>query len=195
MRTLYPSFAPPEKWRDPSQSKALKGSAWQELRQIILKRDNYTCAYCGYHSDKYQIVDHIDGNPKNNCHSNLQVVCQMCNLIKHSGQGCAIKGIVDLYTDSKYCQNDIVRITREMRDKGANDAEIITFLGLKNKVQFLMNRVYLKNLYGFITSRQNRSGADMYDKWLEYHRKNINTNNINRTKERSLYAYAYIKNP
>lgn len=191
MKKLYPSFAPPEMWRDSSQSKTLRGSVWKELRQIILKRDKNTCAYCGYRADKYQIVDHIDGNPENNDHTNLQAICQMCNLIKHAGQGCAIKEIVDLYRDSKYSQNDIIRITREIRDKGANDAEIITFLGLKNKVQFLMNRVYLKNLYGFITSRQSRSGADMYDKWLEYRRKN--NSNIDRTKERSLYAYTYPK--
>ena len=102
MKTLYPSFAPPEKWRNPKQTKRLEGGAWKLLRLNILLRGNYTCAYCGYKSEKYQIADHIDGDPENNDEKNLQVICQMCNLVKHAGQGCVIQGIVDLYEDSKF---------------------------------------------------------------------------------------------
>jgi hypothetical protein len=173
MKILYPSFAPPEKWRNVKQVMKLEGETWQRLRQKILIRDSFTCMYCGYSSEKYQIVDHIDGNPENNEENNLQVICQMCNLIKHSGQGCIVKGVVDLYSQSKYNQNDIIRITREMRDKGLPDSEIINFLGLKDKVPFKMDRNYLKKLFGFITSRPSRAGNDMYDRWLDYHKKNL----------------------
>ena len=78
MKTLFPSFAPPETWRNPGQTKKLEGEVWRVLRLKILQRDNYTCSYCGYKSEKYQIVDHIDGNPekdakqlKNQLHSGV----------------------------------------------------------------------------------------------------------------------------
>lgn len=182
MKALFLTFAPPEKWRDSFQSKKLEGEEWKQIRQRILARDNFTCAYCGYRSDKYQIVDHIDGNPENNSDENFQIVCQMCNLIKHSGQGCVVQGIVDLYAESRYSQSEIIRITREMRDRGATDEEIIQFLGLKNKVHFKMDREYLRKLFGFVTSRNSKSG-DMYNNWVRYHQRflsnqNTNTSNI-----------------
>ncbi len=183
MKVLFPSFAPPEKWRNPSQSKKLEGEEWKALRQRILARDNFTCAYCGYRSDKYQIVDHIDGDPENNSDENFQIVCQMCNLIKHSGQGCVVQGVVDLYTEAKYSQGDIIRITREMRDKCSTDAEIINFLGLKNKVPFKMDREYLRKLFGFVTSRNSRAG-DMYNKWLEWHKRNMKWRSSNEQSPR-----------
>jgi len=116
-----------------------------------------------------QVIDHIDGNPQNNNENNLQTICQMCNLIKHAGQGCVVKGVVDLYKESKYNQNDIIRITREMRDRGKTDEEIIHFLGLKHKMVFKMDKRYLRRLYGFVTSRSTRTGNDMYDRWKAYH--------------------------
>ena len=173
MNNLFLSFAPPEKWRD-GKSRNIESDEWQTIRKKILERDNYTCAYCGYKSQKYQIVDHIDGNPENDNDNNFQIVCQMCNLIKHAGQGCVIRGIVELYEKSKYPQNEIIKITREMRDKGKNDKEIIAFLGLKKKVRFKMKRDYLKKLFGFITSRrglQEDGKRDMYNSWLDYHNK------------------------
>lgn len=172
MKTLYPSFAPSNKWRNPGQTKKLEGDAWQELRKKILEREDYTCAYCGYKSERYQIVDHIDGNPENNKDENLQIVCQMCNMVKHAGQGCVIRRVVELYKKSKYHQNDIIKITREMRDKGKSDKEIIEFLGLKEKVDFKMDKYYLKKLFGFVTSNralQEDGKRDMYNSWLDYH--------------------------
>lgn len=169
MKKLVLSFADPDKWRNLSERNKFSSEEWKQLRLKILKRDDYTCQYCGYRSEKFQIIDHIDGNPQNNEESNLQTICQMCNLIKHAGQGCVVKGVVDLYKDSKYNQNDIIRITREMRDQGKSDEEIIRFLGLKHKMPFKMDKKYLERLYGFVTSRPTRTGNDMYDKWKAYH--------------------------
>jgi hypothetical protein len=169
MKRLVPSYADPDKWRSISERYTLADKEWKALRLKILRRDNYTCQYCGYRSEKFQIIDHIDGDPQNNDESNLQTICQMCNLIKHVGQGCVVKGVVDLYKESKYNQVDIIRITRKMRDKGKSDEEIISFLGLKHKMPFKMNRNYLRKLYGFVTSRSTRTGNDMYDRWKSYH--------------------------
>ncbi|MDI6722923.1 MAG: hypothetical protein QMD97_05160, partial [Candidatus Aenigmarchaeota archaeon] len=75
-----------------------------------------------------------------------------------------------LYQEAKYSQSDIIKITREMRDKGATDAEIIAFLDLKNKAPFKMDREYLRKLFGFVTSRTSRAG-DMYNNWVRYHQR------------------------
>ena len=169
LRKLFPSFANPETWRNESQSNRLDGLAWRKRRLEILRRDDFTCQYCAYRSDKYQIVHHIDGNPENNLDENLTTICQMCNLIEHAGQGCVVQGVVDLYKEARYSQSEIVKISRRMRDNGMIDDEIIKYLGLKEKVPFQMDRDYLKDLFGFVTSRHTRSGNEMFDKWREYH--------------------------
>lgn len=172
MKTLYLSFAHPEKWRNNGQTRKLERRDWQVFRKKILGRYNYTCAYCSYKSQKYQIVDHIDGDPEKNTESNMQVICQMCNLIKHAGQGCEVQAVVDLYKKSKYNQNVIIKITRKMRDEGAKDSEIISVLQLKEKVPFKMDLRYLKNLFGFVSSRIPRE-KEMYYNWLMYHKKEV----------------------
>lgn len=173
MKALYPSFAPPNKWRNKKQTKKLKSDEWRELRRKILERHDYTCVYCGHKSEKYQIADHIDGDSENNKNDNLQIICQMCNLVKHAGQGCVIRRVVELYKKSNYPQNEIIKITRELRDKRKSDREIIEFLGLKEKAKFKMDRTYLKKLFGFVTSKralQEDGNRDMYNSWLDHHK-------------------------
>jgi len=70
-----------------------------------------------------------------------------------------------LYRESNYNQNDIIRITRKTRDQGKTDDEIIAFLDLKKKAPFRMDKRYLANLFGFVTSRPTLTGDDMYDRW------------------------------
>ena len=172
MKLLFLSFAPPETWRSSLQTKRLEGEAWQAFRKKILERDKYLCVYCSHISKKYQIADHIDGNPENNHENNMQVVCQMCNLIKHAGQGCVVQAVVDLYKRSKYNQNAIIKITRKMRDEGATDNDILRVLDLREKTPFKMNLHYLRKLFGFISSRQPLQ-RDMYYHWLQHHKKGM----------------------
>lgn len=177
MRKLFPSFAPPDTWRSNEYVKKLDMKEWQKLRIQILQRDNYACQYCGHYSKKFQIVHHIDGNPENNSDKNLVVICQMCNLVEHAGQGCVVQGVVDLYKESKFPQNEIIQITREMRDQGKTDKEIIEFLGLKVKAPFKMDREYLSNLYGFVTERLSADLTGMYNRWKVYHKQEIRKQN------------------
>lgn len=165
LKKLYPSFADPETWRENIEEEISK-EEWKNLRLKKLKRDNYTCRYCGFKAEKWQIIHHIDGNPNNNDESNLETICPMCNLIHHVGQGCVVQGIVDLYKESKYSQNEIVQITRKLRAEGKSDEEIIKFLGLKKRVPFKMDKEYLKNLFGFITS--GKTPQEWTQKALEY---------------------------
>lgn len=153
MKTLYPSFANPETWRN-NIIEEISKDEWKRLRLKILERDSYTCQYCGFKADKWQIVHHIDGNPNNNGDANLETICQMCNLIHHAGQGCEVQNVVELYEKSKYSQNEIIQITRKMRSEGRTDREIIIFLGLQNNVPFKMDKSYLKKLFGFVASKK-----------------------------------------
>lgn len=151
IKELYPSFANPATWRKSTEEKNSK--EWRKLRLKILKRDNYTCQYCGFRAEKWQIVHHINGDPNNNDEKNLETICPMCNLIHHSGWGCVVQRIVDLYKKSRCSQNAIIQITRKYRAQGGTDEEIINYLGLEQKIPFKMNRSYLKKLFGFVTSR------------------------------------------
>ena len=168
-KQLYPSYAPPEKWRNESQTRLLDGEEWQAIRHRILQRDKYKCAYCGYWAKKFQIVDHIDGDPENNSDDNLQIVCQMCNCVKHAGQGCVLKGIVELYRIAWFSQNTLIILTRFLRDSGKSDEEIKKLLGFDEQVPFEMDREYLKPLFAFVTSRPTHRDNDMYDRWRNYH--------------------------
>ena len=135
--------------------------AWKRTRQQVLQRDNNTCVFCSFQSPKYMMVHHIDDDPYNNKIEFLETICPMCNLILHVGQGAVLEGIVDLYKESKFSQEDIIRITRQLRVFGKTDNEIIQKLGLKNKVEFRQDLNYLKNLFGFITSREAKSGLTL----------------------------------
>lgn len=166
MKPLYPSFADPERWRTREQSVKVNQPEWRKLRWKILLRDDFTCQYCGFKAEKYQIVHHIDGNPDNNREDNLETICPMCNLIHPAGRGCVVQGIVDLYKKSDYSQVEVIQHTRRLRVEGKTDSEIIRKRGLRWRAPFKMNRSYLKRLYGFITSR--KSHQESTNKALRY---------------------------
>lgn len=146
-------YVEPEDWRDEKEKKKLGESEWRNKREKILKKYDYTCQYCGFRHTKWQIVHHINHDKKDNRLKNLIVMCQMCNVVHHSGFGCIVQGVVDLYKESKYSQNKIVQITRKLREEGKTDNQIKRYLGLKKKVKFKQNRKYLKKLYGFVSDR------------------------------------------
>lgn len=55
----------------------------KSLYNSIFQRDNYTCYYCGFQSDRYQEVHHLDHNHENNDPSNLVTVCPLCHQNHH----------------------------------------------------------------------------------------------------------------
>lgn len=58
-------------------------AAWRRLRQQILTRDMYRCAFCGGSYPPADTVDHADGNSWNNDPANLRA----CHADCHSQHG------------------------------------------------------------------------------------------------------------
>ncbi len=139
-------------WRTKADTAFLHSAAWKKLRKSILVRDNFTCQYCGYVSEKGLQVNHINGDPKDNNPDNLEVVCSQCHMIMHSGLWASVHHTIIIFKRSEYSQNEIIQITRELRNKGKTDNEIISYLGLKDQVPWRQDLDYLSKLYGFITS-------------------------------------------
>ncbi|PZO88808.1 MAG: type IV secretion protein DotN [Micavibrio aeruginosavorus] len=52
--------------------------ALQELRPKILERDDHTCRYCGFKSQKYQEVHFLNGNMDDMRPDNLVTACVFC---------------------------------------------------------------------------------------------------------------------
>jgi intracellular multiplication protein IcmJ len=53
--------------------------AFLPVADKILKRDNYTCQYCGFQAKEFQEIVNLDGNYTNNKFSNLMTACCFCS--------------------------------------------------------------------------------------------------------------------
>ena len=55
-----------------------QNKAFLSFKQKILIRDQYTCRFCNFQSDKYQEVVNIDHNYSNNLAENVVTACAFC---------------------------------------------------------------------------------------------------------------------
>lgn len=65
---------------------AFDPNADEETRQKIFERDNNTCQYCGYQSNKFHLIHVKDGNPLNKKDDNLATSCIFCHQCFHLDQ-------------------------------------------------------------------------------------------------------------
>ena len=84
---------------------------WQQLRNQIKQRDNWTCVYCGFRSYKFMMVNHI-GAEDNHSPENLETICKPCHAVLHIGVN-ALQGYLSVI-DSTAQQVEIVRYTRRL---------------------------------------------------------------------------------
>lgn len=78
---------------DPKSDEA--NNEFVNIRKSILERDDYTCQFCNFRSQKWQEVHHVDDNHSNNDPSNLITTCSLCHSCHHIGlSGLTNKGIM-----------------------------------------------------------------------------------------------------
>lgn len=75
MHTLQ-LHARPGAWRLYAARKADKG--FSRFHDKVLKRDNYTCQFCGFQATQFQEVINIDNDYSNNKLSNMATACPFC---------------------------------------------------------------------------------------------------------------------
>lgn len=73
------------KFRCDDSSSEESDSAFKLIRPKIVKRDDYTCQYCGFKSSKYQEVHHVNDNHDDNSEENLITSCSLCHSCFHIG--------------------------------------------------------------------------------------------------------------
>lgn len=54
-----------------------------ELYKKIMERDGFNCYYCGFHSEKWQEIHHLNDNHFDYSESNLVTVCPLCHQNHH----------------------------------------------------------------------------------------------------------------
>jgi len=55
----------------------------EETRQRIFQRDNHECQYCGFQSEKFQLIHIKDGDLQNKSDKNLVTSCIFCHQCFH----------------------------------------------------------------------------------------------------------------
>lgn len=70
-------MASPGSWRLYSARKI--DPRFKSYEQKVLRRDSYTCQFCGFQARKFQEVINIDGNYHNNRLNNMVTACCFCS--------------------------------------------------------------------------------------------------------------------
>ncbi len=73
----------PEQWFKVDASCVVRAKSWRSVRNFILKRDNYTCQYCGDKDGPFE-ADHIMPKSRGGTDEerNLVCACRSCNRSK-----------------------------------------------------------------------------------------------------------------
>lgn len=63
-----------------------------QVRDKILKRDNCTCQYCGWRSERFQEIHHKNHNHKDYREQNLATICPLCHQVFHLSSAAITEG-------------------------------------------------------------------------------------------------------
>lgn len=75
-RTAIKLMATPGSWRLYSARKI--DARFKAFEQKVLRRDRYTCQFCGFQARLFQEIINLDGNYSNNKLNNLATACCFC---------------------------------------------------------------------------------------------------------------------
>jgi hypothetical protein len=114
---LRPGITNPNLW----YPKRPPEDEWRKIRQIVMERDNWTCATCGHSALKWMNAHHLSDSGDNKP-ANLVPLCVACHAIFHVGRS-LMKGIVEIWKSS-ISQVEIVQQTRKSVRQGLSLAQI-----------------------------------------------------------------------
>jgi len=121
---LRPSVKNPRLWFP----ERVEQRAWNEIREKMLTRDDYTCQFCGHRAKKYMQAHHLKDSSDNSL-KNLVTCCVACHAVNHIGINLKY-GIIEIWK-SPISQVEIVRITRAGVKAGKTQAQIKKGLKLR----------------------------------------------------------------
>jgi hypothetical protein len=94
----------------------------------VLKRDDYSCCFCGHRATKWMNVHHLKSSTDNGL-ANLRTICVACHAVQHIGLNLGL-GLIEIW-ESKLPQVEIVSRTRAAVAGGKSLAQIKKTLPLK----------------------------------------------------------------
>lgn len=90
--------------------------AFRKVRPKVLERDDHTCRFCGFRSDRYQEVHHRNDDHHDQDPDNLLTVCPLCHLCHHIGYAGAGNHATLIYfgRDAGLGQADLNQLVRAL---------------------------------------------------------------------------------
>lgn len=123
----------------------LQNKSFISIKQKILTRDQQTCRFCGFKSDKFQEVVNVDQNYSNNSAPNLVTACSFCRqcfFLEAIGSDTHMNGeLIHLPEVSQADLNNFCRVLFCAMDKETpykNRLQAI-YLSLKDRIQAIDN--------------------------------------------------------
>lgn len=111
-------------------------AVYKKARSEVLKRDNFTCAFCGFRHPKNE-VHHIDDNHDNHALANLITACVLCHMAHHLAYaGIQKRGTLIYLDDVTISQGDLNQLVRTLWV-----AEFLSKGDLKNTASSLLARL------------------------------------------------------
>jgi len=135
-------------WRIPAQNGTELDTSkkMRAIRKEILERDDYTCYYCDFRSERHQEIHHIDHNHDNMNPENLTTICPLCHQCFHlSTVGDTGGGSIILLPEisqialNKLCRSIFIALKSE-QDEWVNSARnlYVSLESRKNMVTSLL---------------------------------------------------------